>query len=53
MDSLIYYYNDKDIFNNKVQRDTIDLIFSQATMEHVDDISFHYKSMQKLLKKKD
>ena len=50
-DSLIYYYNDKDIFNNKVQRDTMDLIFSQATMEHVDDITFHYKSMQKLLKK--
>ena len=50
-DSLIYYYNDKDIFNNKLERDTIDLIFSQATMEHVDDISFHYESMQKLLKK--
>ena len=29
----------------------MDLIFSQATMEHVDDISFHYESMQKLLKK--
>ena len=49
-DSLISYFNDKDIFNNKIQKNSIDLIFSQATMEHVDDVSGQYKSMSNLLK---
>lgn len=49
-DSQIFYYNDKDIYNNKVNKNSIDLIFSQATMEHIDDISNQYRSMNNLLK---
>ena len=48
--SQIFYFNDKDIYNNKVSKDSIDLIFSQATMEHIDNVSNEYKSMKYLLK---
>ena len=49
-DSQIFYYNDEDISKSKVKKNSIDLIFSQATMEHIDDISNQYKLMKYLLK---
>jgi len=48
-DSQIFYYNDEDIYKNKVKKNSIDLIFSQATMEHIDDIANQYKLMEYLL----
>ena len=50
-DSLIVYENEWDTFNSKVKENSLDLIFSQATMEHIDEVERSYETMNLYLRK--
>lgn len=49
--SLIVYKNCWKDFNNSSIKGNIDLVISQATLEHVDNLSITYKSMGLWIKK--
>ena len=48
--SLIVYKNSWKDFNNLKIQNTVDLIISQATLEHIDDLNDVYKKMRSWIK---